>query len=230
MRHYCDLKGGIGGLHSFCGACVCLITLRLSPLYLFFYEEKRLVFLSQNTKSFRSHWPTLKTSRDINSNETREENDINRRIFSVRITLLRVSFLFIHLCVHLESVKDGQFSGIFSCFFCSFWEKCKSLAAANFISKDVKHNARLYYDRDSIRTHIREKETDDLRVITTVITKECLEIIPTIRTRRWCAAHNLDWCCVACVRPASLQTRPACASSASKREWILPRGYKSSVR
>lgn len=73
MRHYCDLKGGIGGLHSFCGACVCLITLRLSPLYLFFYEEKRLVFLSQNTKSFRSHWPTLKTSRDINSNETRKK-------------------------------------------------------------------------------------------------------------------------------------------------------------
>ena len=45
MRHYCDLKGGIGGLHSFCGACVCLITPRLPPLYLFFYEEKRLSYV-----------------------------------------------------------------------------------------------------------------------------------------------------------------------------------------
>ena len=132
MRHYCDLKGGNWwfALFLWC-SCVSYYSETLSFIYLFFYEEKRLVFLSQNT-SFRSHWPTLKTSRDINSNETREENDINRRIFSVRITLLRVSFLFIHLCVHLESVKDGQFSGIFSCFFCSFWEKCKSLAAANF--------------------------------------------------------------------------------------------------
>ena len=141
MRHYCDLKGGIGGLHSFCGACVCLITLRLSPLYLFFYEEKRLVFLSQNTKSFRSHWPTLKTSRDINSNETREENDINRRIFSVRITLLRVSFLFIHLCVHLESVKDGQFSH-FLLFFLFVLGKMLHWRRRISISKDVKHNAR----------------------------------------------------------------------------------------
>jgi len=133
----------IGGLHSFCGARVCLITPRLSPLYLFFYEEKRLVFLSQNT-SFRSHGPTLKTSRDINSNETREENDINRRIFSVRITLLRVSFLFIHLCVHLESVKDGQFSGISLVFFVRFGKNASHWRRRISISKDVKHtNARL---------------------------------------------------------------------------------------
>tara|TARA_B100000767_G_C19424154_1_gene393191 strand:+ start:337 stop:537 length:201 start_codon:yes stop_codon:yes gene_type:complete len=38
------MKGGIG-LHSSCGACVCLITLRLSSLYLFFYEEKRLFYV-----------------------------------------------------------------------------------------------------------------------------------------------------------------------------------------
>ena len=139
------------------------------------------------------------------------------------------SFLFSIFCIHLESVKDGQFSH-FLLFFLFVLGKMLHWRRRISISKDVKHNARLYYDRDSIHTYIREKETDDLRVITTVITKECLEIIPTIRTRRWCAAHNLDWCCVACVRPASLQTRPACASSASKREWILPRGYKSSVR
>ena len=208
----------------------CLITPRLSPLYLFFYEEKRLlVFLSQNTTSFRSHWPTLKTSRDINSNETREENDINRRIFSVRITRARLVSFYSPLCASRERQRRSilAFSLVF---FVRFGKNASHWRRRISISKDVKHNARLYYDRDSIRTHIREKETDDLRVITTVITKECLEIIPTIRTRRWCAAHNLDWCCVACVRPASLQTRPACASSASKREWILPRGYKSSVR
>ena len=80
---------------------------------------------------------------------------------------MRVSFLFIHFCVHLESVKDGQFC-LFSCVFVCVWEKCFTLlAAAISISKDVKHNARLYYDRDSIHTYIREKETDDLRVITT---------------------------------------------------------------
>ena len=228
MRHYCDLKGGIGGLHSFCGACVCLITLRLSPLYLFFYEEKRLVFLSQNTKSFRSHWPTLKTSRDINSNETRKKNDINRRIFSVRITRARLVSFYSLLCTSRERQRRSILA--FSLVFLFVLGKMLHWRRRISISKDVKHNARLYYDRDSIHTYIREKETDDLRVITTVITKECLEIIPTIRTRRWCAAHNLDWCCVACVRPASLPTRPACASSASKREWILPRGYKSSVR
>ena len=133
----------------------------------------------------------------------------------------------------MHSCPFGPPSRAFSLFFVLFvFGKNSALCWRRriSISKDVKHNARLYYDRDSIHTYIREKETDDLRVITTVITKECLEIIPTIRTRRWCAAHNLDWCCVACVRPASLQTRPACASSASKREWILPRGYKSSVR
>jgi hypothetical protein len=86
----------------------------------------------------------LKTSRDINSNETREENGINRRIFSVRITLLRVSFLFIHLCVHLESVKDGQFSGIFSVFFVRFGKNASHWRRRISISKDVKHtNARL---------------------------------------------------------------------------------------
>jgi hypothetical protein len=110
---------------------VIVFVLLRETLFSFFYEETARIFESKH-KIISLTWPTLKTSRDINSNETREENDINRRIFSVRITLLRVSFLFIHLCVHLESVKDGQFSGIFSCFFCSFWEKCKSLAAANF--------------------------------------------------------------------------------------------------
>ena len=91
MRHYCDLKGGIGGLHSFCGACVCLITLRLSPLYLFFYEEKRLVFLSQNTKSFRSHWPTLKTSFRYQFERESQINGINREISSVYITDKRLA-------------------------------------------------------------------------------------------------------------------------------------------
>lgn len=130
----------------------------------------------------------------------------------------------------MHSCPFGPPSRAFSLFFvCLFWEKCFT-GGGEFPYLKTSNNARLYYDRDSIHTYIREKETDDLRVITTIITKECLEIIPTIRTRRWCAAHNLDWCCVACARLASLQTRPACASSASKREWILPRGYKSSVR
>ena len=155
MRHYCDLKGGIGGLHSFCGACVCLITPRLPPLYLFFYEEKRLVFLSQNTKSFRSHWPTLKTSRDINSNETRKKNDINRSIFSVRITRARlVSFYSLH-CTSRERQRRSilAFSLVF---FCSFWEKCFT-GGGEFPYLKTSNTTRAYITIGIVYTHIFER-------------------------------------------------------------------------
>ena len=142
-------------MHSFCGARVCLITPRLSPLYLFFYEEKRLlVFLSQNTTSFRSHWPTLKTSRDINSNETCKKTTSIERTFPC-VSLARVSFLFIHFCVHLESVKDGQFSH-FLLFFCSFWEKCFT-GGGEFPYLKTSNTTRAYITIGIVYTHIFER-------------------------------------------------------------------------
>jgi hypothetical protein len=143
-------------LHSFCGACVCLITLRLSPLYLFFYEEKRLVFLSQNTKSFRSHWPTLKTSRDINSNETREENDINRRIFSVRITRARLVSFYSLLCASRERQRRSIL-GHFLLFFLFVLGKMQVTGGGEFPYLKTSNTTRAYITIGIVYTYIFER-------------------------------------------------------------------------
>ena len=146
---------------------VIVLVLLRETLCLSSFMKKRLVFFSQKTKSFRSHWPTLKTSRDINSNEPRKKNDINRDISSVCITRARLVSFYSLLCTSRERQRRSilAFSLVF---FVCVWEKCFTCWRRRIsISKDVKHNALLYYDRDSIHTYIREKETDDLRVITT---------------------------------------------------------------
>ena len=87
---------------------VIVFVLLRETLFSFFYEETARIFESKH-KIISLTWPTLKTSRDINSNETCKKTTSIERTFPC-VSLARVSFLFIHFCVHLESVKDGQFS------------------------------------------------------------------------------------------------------------------------
>jgi hypothetical protein len=44
MRHHCDLKGGIGGLRSFCDDSDSISITERNSLSLFFYEETARIF------------------------------------------------------------------------------------------------------------------------------------------------------------------------------------------
>ena len=54
-------------------------------------------------------WPTLKTSREINSNEAHTKTRRIERSLPC-VSLLCLSLLFIIFNIHLEGVKDGHFS------------------------------------------------------------------------------------------------------------------------
>ena len=108
---------------------VIVFVLLRETLFSFFYEETARIFESKH-KIISLTWPTLKTSRDINSNETREENDINRRIFSVRITRARLVSFYSLLCASRERQRRSILA--FSLVFFVCFGKNASLAAANF--------------------------------------------------------------------------------------------------
>ena len=68
-----------------------------------------LPFLIAENTSFRSHWPTLKTSFRYQFERESQKNETNREISSW-LSLMCASFLFSIFCIHLESVKDSDFS------------------------------------------------------------------------------------------------------------------------
>ena len=132
---------------------VIVFVLLRETLFSFFYEETARIFESKH-KIISLTWPTLKTSRDINSNETCKKTTSIERTFPC-VSLARVSFLFIHFCVHLESVKDGQFSH-FLLFFCSFWEKCFT-GGGEFPYLKTSNTTRAYITIGIVYTHIFER-------------------------------------------------------------------------
>ena len=137
---------------------VCRITPRHSPLYRFFYEEKRLlVFLSQNTTSFRSHWPTLKTSRDINSNETREENDINREeLFRAHHSCARLVSFYSPLCASRERQRRSIL-GHFLLFFLFVLGKMQVTGGGEFPYLKTSNTTRAYITIGIAYAHIFER-------------------------------------------------------------------------
>jgi len=98
-------------------------------LFSFFYEETARIFESKH-KIISLTWPTLKTSRDINSNETCKKTTSIERTFPC-VSLARVSFLFIHFCSTSRERQRRSILAFSLGFFCCFGKNA-SLAAANF--------------------------------------------------------------------------------------------------
>ncbi len=124
-------------------------------LFSFFYEETARIFESKH-KIISLTWPTLKTSRDINSNETCKKTTSIERTFPC-VSLARVSFLFIHFCVHLESVKDGQFSHFLLFFFLFVLGKMQVTGGGEFPYLKTSNTTRAYSTIGIAYAHIFER-------------------------------------------------------------------------